>query len=244
MKSQTKPLVRGFADVLFPPVCVQCLSLVETGPFAHICAACARKIEFVRPPHCTTCGHPFFGEVEGERMCPHCEGLAPVYREGRTAVLLKGPIRALVHEMKYHHGLHVIEDLETIFRMNPALMDWVRGAALVPVPLHPRKERERGYNQSQLLADRLAQIGGSGCRVVPLLRRIEDTQSQTYHDRRTRLASLKNAFALCPGASITPRQHYLIVDDVFTTGSTLNSCARVLRRAGCLNVDVITFGHG
>lgn len=241
---KSKPWVRGLAGVLFPPVCVQCRGLVEAGPYRHICAACARPIEFVRPPHCTTCGHPYYGEVQGERMCPHCQGLAPAYREGRTAVLLKGPIRAMVHELKYHHGLHVMEDVTAIFRQMSALGVWVRGAVLVPVPLHPRKERERGYNQSQLLAECLVRIAGGGTKAAALLRRIEDTQSQTYHDRRTRLANLKNAFALAPGAAITPAQHYLLVDDVFTTGSTLNSCARVLRRAGCLNLDVLTFGHG
>ena len=84
-------LVRGVGDVVFPPVCVQCRGLVEraeaAGGFRHVCARCARQIDYVTPPHCTTCGHPFYGEVAGERICPHCEGLAPAFREGRTAVL-------------------------------------------------------------------------------------------------------------------------------------------------------------
>lgn len=244
MSRLCQPWVRGLARVLFPPVCVHCRGLVEAGPFAHMCAACARLIEFVSAPHCTTCGHPFYGVVEGERMCPHCEGLIPAFREGRTAVLLKGPIRALVHEFKYHRGLYVMEDVAALFRQSPGLLDWIRGAVLVPVPLHARKERERGYNQSQLLADCLAQAAGGNARTARLLQRTEDTPSQTYHDRKTRLDNLKNAFALAPGAAITPAQHYLLVDDVFTTGSTLNSCARVLRHAGCLNLDVITLGHG
>ncbi len=236
--------MRGLAGVLFPPVCVHCRGLVEAGPYAHVCAACTRLIEFVSAPHCTTCGHPFYGVVEGERMCPHCEGLMPAFREGRTAVLLKGPIRALVHELKYHRGLYVMEDVAALFRQIPGLLDWIRDAVLVPVPLHARKERERGYNQSQLLAECLARAAGGGARTVRLLQRTEDTPSQTYHNRKTRLDNLKNAFALAPGAAITPAQHYLLVDDVFTTGSTLNSCARVLRHAGCLNLDVITLGHG
>jgi ComF family protein len=236
--------VCGLAGVLFPPVCVHCRGLVEAGPYAHICAACARLIEFVSAPHCTTCGHPFYGEVEGERMCPHCEGLRPAFREGLTAVLLKGPVRALVHELKYHRGLHVMADVAALFRQVPGLLDWIRDAVLVPVPLHPRKERERGYNQSRLLAEGLAQAAGGGARMAGLLQRTEDTPSQTYHDRKTRRDNLKNAFALAPGAAITPAQHYILVDDVFTTGSTLNCCARVLRHAGCLNLDVITLGHG
>ena len=85
---------------------------------------------------------------------------------------------------------------------------------------------------------------GGATRVEPLLRRVVDTGTQTALDRRTRMANLKNAFALAPGATLNPTLHYILVDDVFTTGSTLNSCARALRRSGGVNVDVITFGHG
>ena len=177
-------------------------------------------------------------------MCPHCEGLAPAFREGRTAVLSKGPARALVHELKYHRGLFVLADMEEVFRRSPHVLELARGAVLVPVPLHPRKERERGFNQSRLLGDTLARAAGGGTRVESLLRRAVDTVSQTHQDRRQRQANLKNAFALAPGAALNPGQHHVLVDDVFTTGSTLNSCAFVLRRAGCLNLDVVTFGHG
>jgi ComF family protein len=203
-----------------------------------------KQIDYVQPPHCSTCGHPFYGEMEGERMCPHCEGLAPAFREGRTAVLSKGPARALVHELKYHRGLFVLPDMEEIFRRSPNVLKPARDAVLVPVPLHPRKERERGYNQSLLLAQALARAAGGGARVKSLLRRVVDTVSQTHHDRRARQANLKNAFALARPGRLNPDQHMILVDDVFTTGSTLNSCALVLRRAGCLNLDVITFGHG
>lgn len=244
-------LARGLGDVVFPPGCVMCRGLVDdvttdyrTDGFRHLCARCVRQIDYVTPPHCATCGHPFYGDVVGERMCPHCEGLAPAYREGRTAVLLKGPARALVLELKYHRGLFVLGDMGEIFRRSPHVLEVARGAVLVPVPLHPRKERERGYNQSVLLAGALARVAGGGARVVPLLRRTTDTVSQTHHDRRARRANLKNAFALARGAELNPDQHHVLVDDVFTTGSTLNSCALVLRRAGCLNLDVITFGHG
>jgi ComF family protein len=238
-------LLRGLADTVFPPICVHCRGLVEAeGELRHLCARCAAQLDFVAPPFCEVCGHPFYGEVEGERTCPHCEGLGPAYRTGRTAVLFKGPARALVIALKYHRALYVLRDMETIFRASPHVLDQVRGGVLVPVPLHPRKVRERGYNQAALLAGALARAAGEGTSVAYLLRRELDTATQTAFDRRTRLANLKNAFALAPGASITPAQHYILLDDVFTTGSTLNSCASTLRRAGCLNLDVVTFGHG
>ena len=237
-------LVRGLGDVVFPPVCVNCRGIVESGgEFRHLCGKCARLLDYVRPPHCSTCGHPFYGVVEGERMCPHCEGLAPAFREGRTTVLLKGPGRALVHELKYHRGLQVLEDMEAIFHRVPGVLELARGATLVPVPLHPRKLRERGYNQSELIAAALARAAG-GAAIEALLRREVDTVSQTHHDRRARQANLKNAFAVAAGVRISAARHYVLVDDVFTTGSTLNSCALALRRAGAVNLDVVTFGHG
>jgi ComF family protein len=249
MSAVARELVRGLADVVFPPVCVHCRGLVARDPeaeggFRHLCAACATQVDFVRPPHCTTCGHPFYGEVEGERMCPHCEGLAPAFGEGRTAVLFKGPARSLVIELKYHRGLHVIGDLAELFRRAPHVLALARGALLVPVPLHARKERERGYNQAALLAECLAELAGDGARVERLLRRTADTTSQTAFDRRSRMANLKNAFALARGATLIPEHHYILVDDVFTTGSTLNNCARTLRRAGALKLDIVTLGHG
>jgi ComF family protein len=229
---------------------VHCRAVVENSEpdrsagFRQLCARCVAQLDWVQPPHCATCGHPFYGVVEGERLCPHCEGLDPAFRHGRTAILFKGPARSLVIELKYHRGLHVLADMAEIFRCAPHVIEWARDAVLVPVPLHARKLRERGYNQAQLLADALAQACGGNTRVETKLRRDVDTATQTAFDRRTRLANLKNAFALAPGATLNPAQHYILVDDVFTTGSTLNSCARALRRGGGLNVDVVTFGHG
>lgn len=237
-------LARGLRDLVFPPSCLHCGDAVGRGPLRHVCAECAPLIPLVEPPACPCCGHPFFGEASGERLCEHCDGLRPEFREGRTAVLFRGPARDLVHSLKYRHGLHVVPDLADLMLANPHTAEFLRGAALVPVPLHPRKERERGYNQTRELARRVAAVLGAGTRVEEPLRRLADTQTQTNLDREQRRANLKNAFALAPRAVINPELRYVLLDDVFTTGSTLNACAGVLRRSGALNVDVCTFGHG
>ena len=253
MKLSAGAIWRGAAEVIFPPSCVHCHRIVEdedddspqVAPgFRHLCERCVALLEFVRPPHCSTCGHPFYGILEGERMCVKCEGLEPAFQQGRTAVLFKGPARSLVIELKYHRGLHVLADMTEVFRRSAHVISHVRDASLVPVPLHPRKARDRGYNQAILLAEALATAAGGATRVEPLLQRVIDTQTQTAFDRRTRMANLKNAFALTRGAALNPAHHYILVDDVFTTGSTLNSCARALHRAGALRLDVVTFGHG
>ncbi len=236
---------RATLDVFFPRSCVACGDVVEHTKLRHICAACEPHLALVKGPHCATCGHPFYGEIAGnDRLCPHCEELVPEYRSGRTAVLLKGPGRALIHALKYHHGLYVLEDITALMARVPDYTAGLQDAVLVPVPLHPRKQRERGYNQSLLLAECLAEATGGTARVEQLLQRVVDTVSQTQFDRRTRQRNLKNAFALAPGATLTPTLHYVLIDDVFTTGSTLNACAALFRRAGCLNLDIATFGHG
>ena len=237
-------LIQGVADVVFPPVCVHCGGLVGPGSYRHVCPACASQIDFVLPPHCSLCGHPFSGAMEGTRECPHCRGLRPAYDSGCTAALFRGPVRALVIDLKYRGGWHLLGDAEEIFGRCPEALERARGSVLVPVPLHPRKLRERGFNQSELLAGALARRARGGARVDSLLRRLEDTPSQTSFGRRERQLNLKNAFALAPRASLNPALRHVLVDDVFTTGSTINSCARALRRAGCPNLDVVTLSHG
>ncbi len=244
MNSVVKQLWRDKLDVVFPRSCVHCGGVVEGGRLRHLCPACERQLFIVSPPHCSTCGHPYYGETELNRLCEHCEALEPEFREGKTAILLKGPGRSLVHALKYHHGLHVLEDITVIMTGTPGFADYLRGAVLVPVPLHPRKLRERRYNQGLLLAQCCAQATAGSAVVEELLARVIDTESQTHYDREARQQNLKNAFALAPGATINPAQRYVLVDDVFTTGSTLNACAAVLGRAGARTLDVVTFGHG
>jgi ComF family protein len=244
MPSFIQQLWRDKLDVIFPRSCVHCGGIVENSRLRHLCPTCERQLFIVKPPHCTTCGHPFFGETDVNRICPHCEMLEPRFGEGRTAILLKGAGRSLVHALKYHDSLQILDDLTTIMADTPGFGDYVRGAILVPVPLHPRKERARGYNQSQLLAECVRRSVGGEATVQQLLLRKIHTDSQTHYDRSARQKNLKNAFALARGATINRASRYVLVDDVFTTGSTLNACAAVLRRRGAVNLDVVTFGHG
>lgn len=237
--------LRGLRDLVFPPVCLECGGLCEAeGVLRHVCGRCEPLIVRVRAPHCQTCGHPFFGAVEGERMCPHCEGLHPAFGRAKTVTLFKGPARELVLALKYGRGTFALADMATLAAASAEMMDFVRDAVLVPVPLHPRKLRERGYNQSQLLATAFAAAAGGRTRVAELLCRPHDSESQTAFDRAARRRRMKNAFAARKGAAITAQHRYILVDDVFTTGSTLNACAHALRRAGGVNLDVVTFAHG
>ncbi len=230
-------------DVVFPPTCLECEGLIEDSRFRHICRDCAARMFLVRAPHCTTCGYPFFGAVEDNRDCPHCSGLQPHFREGRTATLMQGPVRRLVHAIKYEGSLHLLADVTAIVRANPYFRDFLAGARLVPVPLHPRKRRERGYNQAELIARAFADAA-PGATVTSLLERVTWTSTQTRLDRQQRRENLKNAFALAKDAPVIPTARHVLVDDVFTTGATLNACAVALRRAAVTAIDVATLGHG
>lgn len=245
--------VTGVLDLVFPPACVSCHGKIEPAPEdeaeeaatppRYLCPGCRRRILLVRAPHCTTCGHPFFGEMAENIGCAHCETLHPQFGAGRTATLLQGPMRDLVHAFKYRGARHVLRDITALVQANDHFRAFLDGARLVPVPLHPRKERERGFNQARILADIFAGQA-RGATVQPLLRRVVDTPTQTRLDREQRRDNLKNAFALAPRASLEPAIRHVLVDDVFTTGATLNACAAVLRRAGMTTIDVATLGHG
>ncbi len=230
-------------DVVFPRWCVGCGAAVPAGPMQHVCEACLGGIFFSRAPHCSTCGWPFFGAVEGSRRCPKCEELAPEFGEGRTGMLSKGAARAFVHEIKYHAGGHLRGDLRGLVRRMTPLQSFAGGAVLVPVPLHPRRHRWRGFNQARWVAEALQAEGGAAG-IEELLVRVRDTPTQTRLDRMGREKNMKNAFALRRGAVVKSPQRYILVDDVFTTGATLNACAKVLRKAGATQVDIATLAHG
>lgn len=182
--------------------------------------------------------------LAGPRACPHCAELDPVFEEGKALFLAKGPGRELVHELKYQSGFYILRDIERMARGAQNYLDYLSEAVLVPVPLHAVKLRERGYNQSERIAGALAKATEGRSRVEKLLVRTKFTQTQTRLNREARHRNVKNAFALAPDAVVIPEHQYILVDDVFTTGSTLNACAAVLRKAGAEYIKVATLGHG
>jgi ComF family protein len=121
--------------------------------------------------------------------------------------------------------------------------EFLRSAILVPVPLHPAKLRERGFNQSERIAQILLQNSPAKA-IEPILERIQFTDSQTQFDRKDRFQNVKNAFALSAAANLMISSNYILVDDVFTTGSTLNACARAMRDAGAIHLQAVAIGHG
>ncbi len=234
--------LEAILDVIYPRHCIGCGEAVDGGRFRWICPACELDLYLVREPSCQTCGYPFFGRVESLRSCVHCQHLDPVFEEGRTLFLHRGVGRHLIAEMKYRGGLYLISDIIGLAARYPGMSRYVSGCEIVPVPLHSRRERERGYNQSREIARRMARCFGG--RVSDVLERVRDTESQTRLTRRKRLRNMKKAFAIRPGIDLDSRSTYMLVDDVFTTGATLNACATALRRNGAQRIRVQTLAHG
>lgn len=209
-------------DLVFPPRCAAC---GERGYL--ICPACAAAIAYTRAPACPTCGRG----GAGPGICPVCRAYPPALDGMAAAAAFAGPVRECIHALKYEGQRPYAATLAGI--AGPAFAALPAPDALVPVPLHPRRERGRGFNQSLLIARKLA---GEAMPVMPgWLARTRDTPQQVGQDRAARQANVANAFA-CPDPAAVHGRRILLVDDVATTGATLDACARTLRAAGAASV--------
>lgn len=152
--------------------------------------------------------------------------------------------RAIVHALKYQGEKRIISDIGHWIERTEGFAEYLRNAVLIPVPLHRAKERRRGFNQSLWIAEGFAEALG-GCSVVyDCLERKRSTPTQTNLSRQERKKNVKNAFALRAGTCLDGFHDFVLIDDVFTTGATLDACSLVLLQAGCSRVRVATLGHG
>ena len=228
-------------SLFYPPHCAACGS--ETGAGVHLCAACADKAVRIEPPFCRVCSQPFDGAITSEFTCANCDDRKFHFDCAVTRLLSRGVVREFVHRFKYGREFH----------LRHPLADWAAEALdderikarpfdfLVPVPLHSARRREREFNQAEAIADLLARR--TRAPVYHALKRIRYTTTQTRLDRHERMENLRGAFRVRHPARVQNR-HLLLVDDVFTTGSTVDECARVLRQAGAASVRALTVARG
>ena len=235
-------LNRGLA-LLYPEVCQLCQDEPATPREGFVGRQCWSQVRFIRPPFCQRCGLPFEGEITTGFVCTNCQELKLHFTSARSAVVAKTVVLEAIHRFKYSRALWFENFLADLLVREAAPV--LRGQgwnAIVPVPLHPLKEREREFNQSALLARQLSRAVGIPCS-EGILRRIKPTATQTHLNRVARAENLKSAFALAPGTRLTG-QRMVLLDDVFTTGATTNDCARALRAAGAEEVCVWTVARG
>lgn len=179
----------------------------------------------------------------GVFICDDCRETPPRFNYARSVMVFDGPVRDIIHQWKYRQA----------FWLEPRLAEWLNQAAvpalragnwqaIVPVPLHPLKQHERGFNQAERLARHLSQAAGLPLN-TQVLRRVKHTVSQTRLSRAERAANLRGAFVAKAGERLAGAR-LVLVDDVMTTGATLNAAATALRQAGAHAVCAWTLARG
>jgi ComF family protein len=220
--------------VVFPSTCPACAAPVERPTRGPLCDACWASLPRHRDPACS-CGLP----LAAAGSCRRCRrGLTP-FERGASLGPYDGGLRVLIHELKYRGRRRVAGRLADTLLSDPAVRALLTpGAVLVPVPLHPRKRRERGFNQSELLAEELGRRLGLSVAGCALVRRA-DTPPQTGLSAAARRRNVRGAFAVRRRAQIDGRV-VVLLDDVLTTGATAGACARALWDGGAAAVRVLT----
>jgi ComF family protein len=220
-------VIRQVVEFCYPGQCAVCESAGEHR--GALCASCLddlRRLE--RMAGCSRCGRPL---TQADSPCPYCmgRGIFPFQRIVRLGTF-SDPLKHLIHQTKYHRRWELSEELaDRLLEQERAKGVLTETDCLVAVPLHPLRHIGRGYNQAEVLARRL----GRRCdiRVVRPVVRLRNTATQTHlHSRAKRIENLRDAFGLVDGRCISG-QHVVVVDDVMTSGATLQAVGRVLREA-------------
>lgn len=231
---------RGLSDwilnLLYPPVCPFCGKLSPEG----ICAACRNKIVYVSEPRCMRCGKPL--RDEAQEYCQTCARRKSAIDQGRGLWLHTDPVSGAVYRFKYKNKRiwGRIFATELARRYAEQIRDWEINE-IIPIPLHASRKRQRGFNQSEVVARELAALTGIPCRVDVLLR-IRKTVPQKKLDPDGRAANLRGAFGV--SRSWRACEKVLLIDDIYTTGATVEKAAKMLKKAGCRNVYFLTISIG
>ncbi len=231
---------RAALDSLLPPRCLACGTVVQES--GQLCAACWPRLAFLAPPHCACCGLPFAYDPGPAALCGACSGRPPAYARARAVLRYDEASRDLILAFKHADRTDAA----------PAFARWLQRAGaelladcdlILPVPLHPRRLFRRRYNQAALLALALGRLAGKPV-AVDLLRRRRNTPPQGHRSRAERQRNVAGAFALAPGAAERLQgRRLLLLDDVMTTGATLEAAARTLQGGGAAAVDALALAR-
>jgi ComF family protein len=226
-------------DIALPTLCVACREPVAGE---GVCATCWAKLSFIAPPYCPRLGIPFVYDPGPDLLSMEAIANPPAYQRARAAVRYDDVARTLVHALKYQDRTDLA----------PAMGRWMARAGrellteadvLVPVPLHWRRAWSRRYNQSGALARIIERQ--SGVRVAgEALRRVRPTQQQVGLSRSQRASNVQGAFKVAAERSgDVAGRRVVLIDDVLTSGATVDACARALLRARAASVDVLVFAR-
>jgi ComF family protein len=221
---------------------------ILTAP--HLCAKCAGTFLTVESPICTTCGIVFHSRAGEDHLCGECLNTPISFGMARSAGVYDKVVMAAIHCLKYNGKIQLARPLGVLlFLIFCRYWNENRPDLIIPVPLHDKKLRLRGFNPSFLLVkewDVITRALEDGVPVIPVsedtLLRTKWTKSQTGLGRKERLKNIKNAFSVNDPSKIN-RKKILLIDDVYTTGATAKECSKVLLNAGASHVDVLTLAR-
>lgn len=240
MLRECRAVLETLSALFFPRHCAGCHGSVSAGWF---CPQCLADIQPVPEPRCEVCSFPLSGAALDRFICANCQGREFHFDCAVAVLRSRGVLRDMIHRLKYGGEVWLIEPLGGYLaqglsdkRLSDSHFD-----AIVPVPLHSLRRREREFNQSELLARDLSRRANLPFRDALLRQR--NTVTQTHFDRLRRMQNLRDAFAMRQNVSVDG-QTLLLVDDVFTTGSTLDECASTLLSAGAHSVCALTLARG
>ena len=231
-------IIKFILKFLYPGTCPVCgevqEQLVTDDGVARICPDCEKKLKRVATPFCLRCGKPLETDRVRREYCADCMRRRHAYVQGRAVFVYQGAIIGSMHRLKYSNR----RDYAAIFAREAykTYADWIKRIApdaLIPVPLHKKRRQERGYNQAELIARELARLTG-----IPvenkLLFRGTNTKPQRQLSVEERKNNLKNAFQM--SKNIVQLEKVLLIDDIYTTGSTVDAAAETLMSAGVKKV--------
>lgn len=228
-------LLSKLADIIYPPRCHVCHAFVDRSETGLFCPDCFSDFTSLASPLCPVCSTPFVSDTQTDHLCEECLRDRPSYSSVFAAYQYKGALVKAVYRFKYGAKGYLAESLGLLLaEFSASLFKEYDDLLVIPVPLHPKRLRERGFNQSLLLA---RHVGGRLSKEVDFmsLRRTRYTAPQAGLKKHERKKNVLGAFSV-EKASAVEDKTILLVDDVSTTGNTLNECARILIKSGCKEV--------
>ncbi len=234
-----KEILNGIADLIFPPRCMTCGVVLKEHGALPFCPQCTAGIHFIRSPLCSLCGIPFPDTEGGDHLCGECLVTRRPYAVARAVGLYDETFLKAIHLFKYRGRIGIGKVLGKMMAdFAGGIWDMNVFSVIIPVPLHRKRLRERGFNQAVILARQIAKHFA-----LPLdfmtLKRAVSTAPQVGLGREDRSVNVRGAFAVRKPERVAGKT-VLLVDDVSTTGSTLTECARTLLKAGADSVAVLT----
>ncbi len=231
------------ADLLFPLSCKVCGVDIRSGEIPGLCEGCWSTIQFLDGSCCPKCGKPFASEValiySPDHQCGDCREKPPKYDRAISAALYENALVEAIHLFKYSKKANWSKPLGRL--LYTRLSDFGKLDVILPVPLHPKRLRQREFNQSLLLAREVSLASGIPLQVDNLCR-ARWTQPQIELSGDERRKNVRGAFEVKWPDQVQD-QSVLLIDDVYTTGATVNECARVLKKAGAETVNVLTLAR-